>query len=76
MDTFDQDFKRAEKLHNEMLGNLTERQSLQKQGSSTGRVDYRLKGGLESLKQDLKNLSKVAYLYENDKDNKQYAKIS
>ena len=66
MDNFNDDFNKAVELQSNLSGNLLERKQLILKGNSTGRVDYRLKGGVESLKNDLKQLQKIAYLYKND----------
>ena len=66
---------KAQKLQDELYGCLEERTSQLQKGSTTGRVDYRLKGGLETLKQEMKHLEKLAYLYQNDSENK-YKNVS
>ena len=57
-------------MQDELFSSLSERSSLLQKGQTTGRVDYRLKGGLDSLKQEMKHLEKLAYLYQNDTENK------
>ena len=54
MDNFNADLNKATNLYNDLSGNLLERKQLILKGNSTGRVDYRLKGGAESLKNELK----------------------
>ena len=65
-DQFASDLARASKLQNELNNNLSERSNLLSAGTSTGRVDYRLKGGVDTLKNELRGLEKLEYLYEND----------
>ena len=75
LDQYNQDLVKAQKLQDELYSCLEERNSQLSKGQTTGRVDYRLKGGLETLKQEMKNLEKLAYLYQNDNDNK-YKNVS
>ena len=56
MDNFNADLAKAVSLQSDLSGNLLERKQLILKGNSTGRVDYRLKGGNESLKNELKQL--------------------
>ena len=74
MDPFNQDFNKADNLQAELSGILTERTQLVSKGQTTGRVDYRLKSGIESLKQELKSMEKISYLYSND--NSRYKNVS
>jgi len=50
VDNYQNDFTTAQTLYDEMATNYEEKCKLEKTGTSTGRVDYRLKGGIESLK--------------------------
>ena len=74
MDPFNQDFNKADNLQAELSGILTERSQLVSKGQTTGRVDYRLKSGIESLKSELKSMEKISYLYSND--NSRYKNVS
>ena len=74
MDSFNTDFTKALNLQEELQGNILERKQLILKGNSTGRVDYRLKGGIDSLKNEMKQLEKISYLYSND--NAKYKGIS
>ena len=40
---------------------------MQAKGQSTGKVDYRLKGSVDTLKNQMKQLEKLSYLYKEGK---------
>ena len=50
MDQFNSDFEKANKLNSDLASFIQERASLMKSGNPTGRVDYRIKGAIDSLK--------------------------
>ena len=53
MDNYSSDFQRTTKLQQELNTLLTERSNLLASKSSTGRVDYRIKGGMVSLQNEI-----------------------
>ena len=66
MDQYQQDFKKADNLHQELVDSLKDRAESITKGQSVGRVDYKLKSGIESIKQEMKHLEKLSYLYSNN----------
>ena len=60
-DAYTIDRKRTQQHFSELEGLVTERTTLRDDGKSTGRVDYRIKGLIESLKNDMKSLDKHEY---------------
>ena len=61
-------------MQEDLSAALKDRSDMIQKGQKTGRIDYKLKGGLESMKQDLKHLEKLSYFYSND--DKKYKNIS
>lgn len=66
MDSYTIDYNRASKHYEELLTFIEERTELKNKKEGTGRVDYRIKGTLESLKTDMRSLEKIQYLYKNN----------
>ncbi|CDW77210.1 syntaxin 8 [Stylonychia lemnae] len=66
LDRFAEDYKKLETLERSIKENLKERLLLQKQGQSTGRVDYLLRSHSDNIKDDVKNFEKLIYLYQNE----------
>ena len=66
MDNFNSDLQRTTKLQQELNSLITERSTLLASKASTGRVDYRIKGGMASLQNEMSQLQKLAYLYESN----------
>ena len=63
MEQFNADVSRVEKLDNDLNKAISERNKLTSNKQPTGRVDYQLKGGVESLKNELRPLEKLLYQY-------------
>lgn len=78
LDRFSEDYKKLETLERQIKENLKERSLQVKQGISTGKVlnqrifnmyiqvDYLLRSHSDNIKDDLKNLEKLAFLYQNE----------
>ena len=58
-DAYTIDRKRTQQHFTDLEAMVSERTQLRDQGKSTGRVDYRIKGILESLKNDMKSAMKA-----------------
>ena len=60
-DAYTIDRKRTQQHFGDLEGLVEERKTLRDDGKSTGRVDYRIKGLIETLKNDMKSLDKHEY---------------
>jgi hypothetical protein len=63
MDNFQDDLAKAKKLRNDLLTDVTERENRMKIGESTGRVDAKLRGGIQQFAVFVDSLHNQVELY-------------
>ena len=64
LDRFHEDFSKLEMTEDRLIDSLKERNIALKSGGNTGKFEYMLRNDVESARDDLKNLEKLAFIYE------------
>ena len=75
MDSFKLDYDKATSECQSVVSLLQQRKALKAKGETTGRLDYQIKGMGESIKQQMRNLDKQAYLYKSRHDTATFSSV-
>ena len=68
-DRFHEDIAKVNQQEDRIREALEQRFQASKRGEQTGKYDYLLNNGVESLKDELKNMEKLEYIYKNEPHN-------
>lgn len=66
VDRFHEDFSKLEMTEDRLIENLKLRSIAVKAGETTGKYDYTLRNDLDNVRDDLKNMEKLAFIYEHE----------